>query len=129
MEESVAPVVDLAVGAVPMTPIIRWWLEQGGPIDCFNQSMWVPMPTGVSWTHLVQALQALLDHHDALRMRLQRPSATSDWHLEIAPRGAVQAETCLQRVVVAGLDEVAWMARLQSAMQLAGSALEPEAGR
>ena len=45
-------------------------VERGGPIERFNQAMLLQVPAGLREDHLVAALQALLDHHDALRLRL-----------------------------------------------------------
>ena len=60
----------LAVGGLPATPIMRWLKERGGPLDRFSQSMLLRVPAGLSQEHLTAALQAVLDHHDALRLRL-----------------------------------------------------------
>jgi hypothetical protein len=46
-------------------------LEGGGPIDCFGQAMLLRLPGGLHGDHLIGALQSLLDHHDALRLRLR----------------------------------------------------------
>ena len=60
----------LAVGVLPATPIMRWLKERGGPLDGFSQSMLLRVPAGLSQEHLTAALAAVLDHHDALRLRL-----------------------------------------------------------
>ena len=49
---------------------MRWLLERGGPIERFNQAMLLQVPAGLQGEHLIAALQAVLDHHDALRLRL-----------------------------------------------------------
>src|SRR5207249_8072586 len=36
VQETAAALPDLAVGAVPATPIMRWLIERGGPLDRFN---------------------------------------------------------------------------------------------
>ena len=69
-QETAAALPDVAVGALPATPIMRWLAERGGPIERFNQAMLLQVPAGLREDHLVAALQALLDHHDALRLRL-----------------------------------------------------------
>ena len=84
-------VPDIAVGALPATPIMRWLIERGGPIERFNQAMLLQVPAGLREDHLVAALQALLDHHDALRLRMVGAGTGTEWTLEIAPPGAVQA--------------------------------------
>ena len=69
-QESAAPAPDLAVGALPATPIMHWLAERGGPIDRFSQAMLLTVPAGLENDHLSAALQNVLDHHDALRLRL-----------------------------------------------------------
>ena len=70
---------------------MRWLAERGGPIERFNQAMLLQVPAGLSEEQLVAALQALLDHHDALRLRLVGAGRAAEWTLEIAPPGAVTA--------------------------------------
>ena len=38
---------DVATGALPATPIMRWLIERGGPIDRFNQAMLLRVPAGL----------------------------------------------------------------------------------
>ena len=68
-----AAVIDDGVGPVPATPIMRWLREVesvGGPIDQFNQTMLVQAPAGVAEADVVMVLQALLDRHAMLRLRV-----------------------------------------------------------
>ena len=125
--ETAAALPDLAAGALPLTPIMRWLGERGGPIERFNQAMLLQVPAGLREEQLVAALQALLDHHDALRLRVGG-AAGAEWTLEIAPPGAVQAADCLRRVDVA-----AWMMRrcapaIAEQAQAAELRLSPAAG-
>ena len=58
---------------------------------------------GCGRMHLVGALQAVLDHHDALRLRLVRAGAgrrAARWRSRLP--GAVRRAACLRRVDVAG---------------------------
>ncbi|MEU1601782.1 amino acid adenylation domain-containing protein [Micromonospora matsumotoense] len=88
---------DDAVGAVPVTPILAWAREElGGPLDGFSQSMLVRVPAGPTAGQLRQALQVLLDHHPALRMRAR--TGDGPWQLDIPPAGTVRAEDCLRTV-------------------------------
>ena len=119
---------DVAIGPVQLTPIVRWWLEQGGPINRFHQSMLLQVPAGLDRDRLVAALQAVLDHHDALRLRVQSPSGAADWQLATAPVGAVHAGACLQRVDIARMDPGQRRACLQQLGQAAPSGLDPESG-
>ena len=65
-----AAVADVAIGGLPATPIMRWLAERGGPVERFHQAMLLRVPAGVREDHLLGALQAVLDHHAALRLRL-----------------------------------------------------------
>ncbi|GGS36135.1 hypothetical protein GCM10010171_33460 [Actinokineospora fastidiosa] len=76
---------DNGVGSVPGTPIIEWLREQGGPIGEFHQSMLLRAPDDITPDKLDQAVQRLIDHHDALRARLVRGR---EWHLHIDPPGS-----------------------------------------
>ena len=71
VEEQAPSLPDIATGALPLTPIMHWLLERGGPIERFHQAMLLQVPAGVHEDHLIAALQAVLDHHDALRLRLK----------------------------------------------------------
>ena len=105
VEEAASPLPDTAVGELPPTPIMRWLLESGGPIDRFNQSTLLRVPVGLGYDHLIAALQAVLDHHDGLRLRLVSRAEDDGWSLEVAPPGAVKAASCLCRIDVSGLDD------------------------
>ncbi|MFD3664797.1 amino acid adenylation domain-containing protein [Streptomyces sp. NPDC058659] len=87
-------------GDVPLTPIVHWQRERGGPVDGFHQSVLVRAPADLSPSRLRALLQSLLDRHDALRMRLTR---TPTWRLEVLPRGAVDAAGRVVRIDSAGL--------------------------
>ena len=67
---AVTAVPDIATGALPATPIMHWLAERGGPIDRFSQAMLLTVPAGLGTSRSAAALQSVLDHHDALRLRL-----------------------------------------------------------
>ncbi|MFC7988723.1 non-ribosomal peptide synthase/polyketide synthase [Streptomyces pilosus] len=92
------------VGEVPLTPIMHWFLERGGPADQYNQSRLVQVPAGLRYEHLRTALAALTDHHDALRARLTPAPGRV---LEIREPGSVDVDGLLRRVDAAGLGEEA----------------------
>ena len=119
---------DVAIGVLPPTPIMRWLLERGGPIDCFNQSTLLRVPAGLGYDHLISALQVVLDHHDALRLRLITGAENTQWGLEIASPGAVRAESCLCRINVSELDDEGRSACIAEQVRAAESRLAPEAG-
>ncbi|MEU3872946.1 MULTISPECIES: amino acid adenylation domain-containing protein [Streptomyces] len=113
---------DDGTGPVAPTPIMHWQLDQGGPLDAFNQTMTVPVPAGLDEAQVGAALQALLDHHDALRLTLR--STGDDRQLEAAARGAVTAADCLVRVAGPVTEEAA-AAEVRAAVQR----LAPAEGR
>ena len=64
-------VPDVGTGEVLLTPVMRWLLERGGPVSRFSQSVVVGVPAGAGLADLGRALQAVIDHHDMLRARLE----------------------------------------------------------
>ena len=130
MHKTNAAVSDVGIGPLPLSPIMRWLLERGGSIGGFSQSMLLQVPTQLTEDQLIGAVQALLDHHDALRLRLVvgAGESTGAWGLEVAPPGAIRAAACVRRIDVSALDELAARAcRVEQARE-AQSRLEPEAG-
>ena len=119
---------DLASGDVPATPIMRWLQERCGPIDRFNQAMLLRVPSGLREADLSAALQAVLDHHDALRLRLTAACGDGEWRLEVAPAGAVAAGSCLRRIDVGAVDGAVLRERLAEEVQAAEARLSPSAG-
>ncbi|MEU3345286.1 amino acid adenylation domain-containing protein [Streptomyces sp. NPDC006700] len=115
------------VGSVPLLPIIHWMRERGGPIRRFNQTMMVVVPAELGLKRLESALQAVLDHHDALRMRLRRTGGLI-WNLDIPPRGELRAADCVRRVDIAGLGREETNARVGEHVQAAWDRLDPETG-
>ena len=53
--ETASALPDIAAGALPATPIMRWLLERGGPIERFNQAMLLQVPAGLREDHLIAA--------------------------------------------------------------------------
>ncbi|WP_424893595.1 amino acid adenylation domain-containing protein [Streptomyces sp. XH2] len=109
--EAHAHASDLGVGRIPATPIMHWLREQERDqdhdqqhgIDQFSQTVLLNVPAGVTGQHLAGALQAVLDHHDVLRTRLER-SAGGEWSLYSSPRGCVLAAGLVRRIDVSGGD-------------------------
>ncbi|MET9973259.1 phosphopantetheine-binding protein, partial [Streptomyces sp. NPDC006356] len=99
----VAEAAGEAVGEVPSTPVMALFAERGGPVDGFYQSMGARVPAGVELAQIEGVLQAVLDHHDALRMRGVLEG--DRWELTVPAAGAVRAGSVVRRVDVAGLSE------------------------
>ncbi|NLV80315.1 MAG: amino acid adenylation domain-containing protein [Rhodococcus sp.] len=121
---AVAGAVDAAAasGTVPATPIVHDMLDRGGPYDRYAQSRLLRTPAGLTVATLTDAVQALLDVHDALR-------SVFDGHaraLEVSPVGAVRAADVITVVDVAGVGDLS--AVIGAATQDAYGRLAPSAG-
>ncbi|MFB7280851.1 amino acid adenylation domain-containing protein [Streptomyces hydrogenans] len=121
-----APRPPLDSGAeVPLTPILHWQRERGGPVDGFHQSVLIRTPAGLTATRLRALLQALLDRHDALRTRLTRDGA---WRLDVLPRGAVDAAGRIARIDASELDAGRLAERVRAEADAARRRLAPGEG-
>ncbi len=116
--DSDADVSDDGVGSVVATPIIRWLQQVQGPVEHFNQTVVVQAPVGVTEADVLVVLQAVLDRHAILRLRVDDDGA-GGWALEVPEAGAVQAPSCLRTVDVLTDD----------AVEAARSRLNPAAGQ
>ncbi|MEU8759664.1 amino acid adenylation domain-containing protein [Streptomyces sp. NPDC048659] len=118
-----------AGGEVPLTPILHWQRERGGPVAGFHQSVLVRTPAGLTEARMRELLQALLDRHEALRSRLTREPA---WRLEALPSGqvgAAGAAGCLLVIDAPGADGGVPEERLRAEADAARRRLAPEEGR
>ena len=111
-------VVDEGIGPLVATPIMHWLHSIEGPIQYFNQTTVAQAPAGVTEADVVALLQALLDHHAMLRLRVDDDGA-GGWSLQVPEAGSVDARECLHTV-----DELT-----DEAVIAAGSRLDPAAGR
>ncbi|OBA76568.1 hypothetical protein A5641_20465 [Mycobacterium sp. 1554424.7] len=89
---------DDGLGPVVATPIMRWLRGVAGPVDQFNQTLTVQAPAGATEADVVAVLQAVLDRHATLRLRVD--SASTDgaggWSLTVPEAGSVDARGCVQ---------------------------------
>jgi len=83
------------VGPVPLTPIQRWFLDRP-PVQPhhFNQAVLLEALEPLSMAALDGALAALMEHHDALRMRFI--CGRHEWRSEIRPTEAMVDDAGLQ---------------------------------
>ena len=109
--------VDEGIGPVVVTPIMRWLHSIEGPIEQFNQTMVLQAPAGVTEADVVVVLQALLDRHAMLRLRVMT-TAPAAGHSSARAPGSVDADERLLTVDVLS-DE---------ALVAARSRLNPAAG-
>ncbi|TAM72489.1 non-ribosomal peptide synthetase, partial [Mycobacterium sp.] len=96
-----AEVVDDGVGPVLATPIMRWLQgaeEAGGAVDQFNQTVMVQAPAGVTEADVSIVLQALIDRHAMLRLRVDHDDDAGGWSFHVPEPGVVRADDCLQSV-------------------------------
>ena len=96
---------DEGVGPVVATPIMRRLAGEGGvggPVRLFNQTLVVRAPAGVTEADVVVLLQALLDRHAMLRLRVDSGvgGGAGGWSLRVPEVGSVDARGCLQVVDV-----------------------------
>jgi amino acid adenylation domain-containing protein/non-ribosomal peptide synthase protein (TIGR01720 family) len=109
--------VDEGVGQVVATPIIRWLHSVQGPVDQFNQTVMAQAPAGVTEADVVAILQALVDRHAMLRLRVDDDGG-GGWSLTVPAAGSVDANDRLQAVDVLS----------EEALIKARSRLNPAAG-
>ncbi|WP_317446781.1 non-ribosomal peptide synthase/polyketide synthase [Streptomyces collinus] len=89
-------------GDVPLTPIQEWFLTSPrASHDHFNQSLLLELGTAPDTAALETALNALLDHHDALRMRFTEDE--NGWHQFDPPPSDTDRDQLLARHDLSGL--------------------------
>ena len=93
-----ADVSDEGLGPVVATPIMCWLHGVEGPVDQFNQTVLVQAPVGVTEADVVAVLQAVLDRHAMLRLRVDEDAG--GWSLLVPEAGSVDARECLRAVQV-----------------------------
>ncbi|MDL4819442.1 non-ribosomal peptide synthetase [Actinomadura opuntiae] len=94
------------VGPIPVTPIVAWLRDRvdgdATLISGFHQSMLLRTPPALGADRLAAAFQAVLDHHDVLRLRLDVEDG--GWQPVVRQPGTVDAAALVTRVDIAGLD-------------------------
>ncbi|WP_327371688.1 non-ribosomal peptide synthetase [Streptomyces sp. NBC_01217] len=121
---------DDGTGTVPLTPVMHWLRELGGPVATYHQAALVRTPADLDLPGLTAVLQALADRHDLLRATLVRPSRedTEDWSLHVPPAGTVDAAGWIERVDATGLDTAALGEAVREHAHHARALLDPDAG-
>ncbi|BBZ39434.1 hypothetical protein MCNS_24970 [Mycobacterium conspicuum] len=123
LADAASDVIDEGLGPVPATPIMHWLRGLGGPVDEFNQTVVLQAPVGVTEHDVSIVLQALIDRHPMLRLRVVDDGA-GGWAMTVPEAGSVRVRECL-RVVAALTEEavVAARARLKPSAGIMLSAL------
>ncbi|MEV6102007.1 amino acid adenylation domain-containing protein [Nocardia sp. NPDC051981] len=116
------------VGPMPLTPIMCWMFERG-EFDRFCQWVMLTLPAGSDQSAIAATVQAVIDHHDMLRARLQPdPAHPSGWAVQVQPTG-VSAAALIRRVPVdAAPDSSAFAAIADAEARAAAERLDPAAG-
>ncbi|WP_301150481.1 non-ribosomal peptide synthetase, partial [Mycobacterium simiae] len=96
--------VDEGTGELPATPIIRWLAGVAGDTEQFNQTVVVQAPAAATEADVVVLLQALLDRHAMLRLRVDGDDA-GGWSLWV-PQPGLDARGCLDTVAELSEDAV-----------------------
>ncbi|WP_432279282.1 amino acid adenylation domain-containing protein [Nocardia brasiliensis] len=128
---SVEPAATLAelpgggLGALPLTPIVRWMVEHGD-FRRFNQTVVLTAPAELDRAGLVAIVAAVLDRHDMLRARLWHDGR--DWQLEARTSGAVDVASLVHPVVIPDGDAQRRNQLVQAAVRSALSRLDPANG-
>ncbi len=92
---------DQGEGLIPLTPLMRWWRDQGGQADAFTQSLLLELPPGLTAGAIAAALRVLVGRHPLLRSRLLR-DAPGGWQLETLPMETLPPETVPPEAVPEG---------------------------
>ncbi|WP_069171832.1 non-ribosomal peptide synthetase [Streptomyces griseus] len=117
---------DAGIGEVPLTPMTHWLRDHGGRMERFHQSVLLQVPARMTLPTLTTALAAVLDHHDALRLRLTVTGG--DWSYEVRERGAVDAADCVSRADITGADGAKVRAVIAEEAERAVAQLSPVDG-
>jgi amino acid adenylation domain-containing protein/non-ribosomal peptide synthase protein (TIGR01720 family) len=89
---------DDGVGEADLTPIMRMLVENQGSVGRFGQSVITALPADLTREQLVQAVQVVVDRHDALRSRFWFDGQR--WRWEMGQPGSVRVDETLTTVVV-----------------------------
>ncbi|MEO3874995.1 amino acid adenylation domain-containing protein [Nonomuraea sp. B12E4] len=117
---------DVAVGEVPLTPVMRELAGQSGSVArAGTQSMLVQVPADLVMDRLLGAFAALLRQHDMLRANLVVRDGDECLYV---PEESVPVADLVRRIDVAGLDQEAMGELVHRAAREAADRLDPEAG-
>lgn len=118
---------DAGTGDIPLTPILRWLTEHGGPLRRLSQARFLRTPEGLDLDGLHRLVQAVLDRHDLLRAAFSRDEEGS-WRLRVAPVGTAHAADTVRRIDAARLDHTAVGTLVPEAFDELVAELDPESG-
>ncbi|MFI5761890.1 condensation domain-containing protein [Streptomyces sp. NPDC051563] len=117
------------LGPLSPTPIMGWLAELGGPVDTYNQSLVLRTPPGFGAADAERTVQALLDTHEMLRLRLPDGIAAAGAEPVVPPAGSVTAADMLDHVDARGRSDTELPALTRERMRAARRRLSPRDGR
>ncbi len=125
-EKEVQAEQGLVEGTVPLTPIQHWFFARDLPArHHFNQSVLLEVADSVPDTAIEQAIQRILSHHDALRLRFQ--SGANGWTQDhVSPDAA--SHDAYARIGLGDHSAAAADAAMLEACQEAQASLDPTTG-
>ncbi|MBY6683156.1 amino acid adenylation domain-containing protein [Rhodococcus sp. BP-316] len=118
-----ATVAESGVGEVRPLPVVHRLSEWSGSTDRFNQSLLLVVPAPVDKTTPQRTVDALVQHHDSLRLVLTR-HLRGVWTTAVRP----DASVTVHRVHAVDLDESAFADLVARESDAATDRLAPEAG-
>ena len=110
-------------GPAPLSPIQRWFLATHGPQPHFTMSTLVELAPDIDPDVLATALDAVVAHHDALRLRLSE--VAGEWRQQVA---AEPPTGLLRRHDLSAVAEADRPAAIEAAAAAARSGLDLRAG-
>ena len=100
----------VVTGPVPLTPIQHWFFEQQLPVlQHWNQAMLLEVPPAWEPALLAEAVQHILWHHDALRLRFRQEA--SGWRQVNA---AAEEQPVVSQITLASLAPAQQQAALEA---------------
>src|SRR5207248_8825211 len=107
-------------GPTPLTPIQHWFFEtHAETANHFNQSMTVELAEDVDAEALQRAMDAVVAHHEALRMRFALVDGS--WVQDVAPS---EAASVFRRCDLSALDADAQRSAMEQAAITAQTSLD-----
>ncbi|MFI2215222.1 amino acid adenylation domain-containing protein, partial [Streptomyces sp. NPDC020141] len=118
------------VGEIPLTPVMHELIERVGlaKLGQVVLSAMVETPVGLDFALLTDAVQALVDHHDILRARLEDGTDETGRRLVVPEPGNGLAERLLRRVEATGLTGEDLNSLISEGMREAVGGLDPSDG-
>ncbi|MFI0264131.1 amino acid adenylation domain-containing protein [Streptomyces sp. NPDC017056] len=116
---------DDGEGPAPFTPVMRQFADRGALAGPLCQTAMVWTPAALTATELTTALQAVLDHHGALRICLDRDDPLT---LHVRSSGAVPAADLLRTVRLPGPRDQVSAVIVREQCAAATGRLDPHSG-